>query len=628
MNTIATRKEKGSVILAAAAMLLAEALFAFPVQATEIPPGERPKDPAWTLDLGPSTMLKLNKATITYGTLIRARGRDPELLPPGNSARVGLSGTAPGGVNVDDGNLNYGKGAHLSTALKGLVDIELTHTNDFRAFVRAKAWDDYAQRRDSVPHGNFPNGYIANTPLSDRGFSRYGEFSGAALMDAYVEGIFPLGPKPLMVRVGSQPIPWGNQDTTILGGLEQINAIDYATRHRAVAVNRDEGYIPVPAIFVRWGPREGTAIEAFYLFKYQQNELPGCGTFFALNDYATQQGCDRVLAQPTTVSDPAAIAAGLFARRAPDVTPSDSGQFGVAFKYLVENVGQFGAYFSNYHSRRFSPSAIKSPRLILGATPLIPGDPGGENVRYFVEYPEDIRVFGLTYGAVVPDGRWKGTRLYAEYTYRPNQSLLLGSTDLFNAFASNVLPTQLRADATATPPGGIYHGYDRLKISEFKAAGGAPFGKMLGGHLQVSGEAGFKYIHDLPDVNVRRYGRSDVYGLGPVNGVCPPGATPKQCSNDGFVTAFSWGYRAKASITYTGIMNGVNLTPSVAFQHDVNGTAHDIAFIDGRKAANVAIRADIFKKLFVEASWTPIWGGDYNFMKDRDFYSLVAGLTF
>ena len=75
-------------------------------------------------------------------------------------------------------------------------------------------------------------------------------------------------------------------------------------------------------------------------------------------------------------------------------------------------------------------------------------------------------------------------------------------------------------------------------------------------------------------------------------------------------------------------MNGVNLTPSVAFQHDVNGVAHDIAFIDGRKAANVAIRADIFKKLFVEASWTPIWGGDYNFTKDRDFYSLVAGLTF
>lgn len=60
----------------------------------------------------------------------------------------------------------------------------------------------------------------------------------------------------------------------------------------------------------------------------------------------------------------------------------------------------------------------------------------------------------------------------------------------------------------------------------------------------------------------------------------------------------------------------------------MSGVAHDIAFIKGRKLANVAIRADVLKKFFMEASWTPIWGGDYNFTKDRDVYSLVAGAQF
>src|SRR5262249_51934411 len=156
--------------------------------------------------------------------------------------------------------------------------------------------------------------------------------------------------------------------------------------------------------------------------------------------------------------DPAGIAAGLVALRAPDVKPPDSGQYGVAVTHVVEDVGRFGAYFANYHSRPFVPSAIKSPRLTFGGTPLIPGDPGGQNVRYFVEYPEDIRVFGLNYAARVTEGRWKGTSAYAEYTYRPNQSVLLSSVDLFNAFASNVAPSVLRADATATAPGAAYHG--------------------------------------------------------------------------------------------------------------------------------------------------------------------------
>lgn len=128
-------------------------------------------------------------------------------------------------------------------------------------------------------------------------------------------------------------------------------------------------------------------------------------------------------------------------------------------------------------------------------------------------------------------------------------------------------------------------------------------------------------------MNVRRYGRSDLYGLGPIAGVCIPGSTPKQCSNEGYVTAFSWGYRARASMRYSGLVAGVAIVPSLGFQHDVKGYAHDIVFIEGRKGGTASLRAEL-SKFFVEAGWTAIWGGEYNFTKDRDFYTLAAGLQF
>jgi hypothetical protein len=151
---------------------------------------------------------------------------------------------------------------------------------------------------------------------------------------------------------------------------------------------------------------------------------------------------------------------------------------------------------------------------------------------------------------------------------------------------------------------------------------------VLGGDFTLAGEVGVKYIHDLPNVNERRYARSDLYGQGPVNGVCVPGATSTQCSSDGYVTAFSWGYRLRASSIYSNVIDGVDLKPTITFAHDVKGWSYDSLFNEGRKLAIVSLQVDVKKQFFVEAAWTPIWGGTYNFTKDRDFYTLAVGATF
>jgi hypothetical protein len=621
-----TIRHRLSTASAAAAVLLIDVWSPRFLQVSAAQPAGHPPKPELVLKLSDETTLSLNRLTVTYGTKVRARGRAPDLLPPGNAARVGLIGTAPAGQNNDDGNLNYDRGDSVSTAFKGILDLELRHGNDLRAFVRARAWDDRAQRRNAVPHGNIPNNFVANTSLTDAGFSRYGQFSNAVLMDAYAEGTLRPAGQPLMLRLGAQAIPWGMMETSILGGLDQVNAIDYAARFRAGALPRDEGYVPAPAAFARLGTRETTALEAFYMLRFRPNELAGCGTFFALADYVTP-GCGLVMAQPAALSDAAALAAGIVARRAPDVKPPHSGQYGIAAIH-TSPVGRFGVYYANYHSRRFAPTAIKSTRTAFGGVPLIPGDPGSENVRYLIEYPEDVRMLGLTWGAVLPAGAPGGTGISAEYTYRPNQSVLLNSIDLFNAFASNVAPTPLRADAIATAPGAPYPGYDRRQVSQLNLRVRHPFPEEPRERLSLAAEVGFRYIHDLPDVNVRRYGRSDIYGLGPINGVCPAGASARQCSTDGYVSAFSWGYRVRAARRFPNVLDGLDLVPSIAFSHDVKGWAHDIVFIEGRKAASFAVRADFRRSFFVEAAWVPIWGGEYNFLRDRDYYTVFGGITF
>ena len=565
------------------------------------------------------------KGTATFGTVIRADARNPEFITPGNGKRVGIDGRAVGGQNEDDGNLNYARGDRAFTVLKAVIDVDLKYQN-FGAFVRAKAWTDFTLENDDVPHGNLPNGYVANTPLSDSGFSRLGKFSGIELKDANVYASFDLGQQKLFVRGGYQNIGWGTP-ATVLGGLEQIDPIDNPARVRPGAVP-EETRIAIPAVFARFGPVvEDLNVEGFYQFGFRPNELPGCGTFASFADYVTD-GCNGVVIGNTAAfSDPELIASGFLVKRAPDVDPSNTGQYGVGVTYLAKNLGLFGLYYANYHSRRLAVSVIKSSRP-AGSAPFIPGDPDGKNAQYFIEYPEDVHVWGLTFRTRLPDQ----TGFFAEYVYRPNETIQLATSDLLGAFASNTAPTLLRADATATPPGGDYHGTDRHKMSQLSFGASKPFGTVLGGDFTLSGEVGIKYIHDLPDVNVRRYTRRDVFGLGPVNGVCVPGASAKQCSSDGYASSSSWGYRLKASSRYIDVLSsvfgGVNLTPSVTFIRDVKGWSYDYQFIEGRQVAIVALRADWRKNFYVEAQWTPISGGDYNFTKDRDFYSLFVGATF
>ncbi|CAG4882257.1 conserved protein of unknown function [Georgfuchsia toluolica] len=558
---------------------------------------------------------------LTYGTTIRTDNRDSALIQRGNGSRVGVTGTAVGGSNTDDGELNFNKGDTVSTVAKAVGSVDLRR-GKYGVAARAKLWHELTLGDSNPAFGNLPNGYSANHPLRDTGFSERAKFSGAVLQDVYVYGSFEPWDKPLALRLGQQFLPWGS-GWTITGGISALNPVDLPAVRRAGALP-EEMLVPIPALYGKLALDESTALEGFYQFRFRPTALDGCGTFFSTYDYLAP-GCNGVVVVPSSaISDRTAVSAGLLAKRAPTPDVSDSGEFGLSLTRKIPELDtDFGILLAEYHSRLPVASAIKTARVIP-PFPFLPNDPDGKNPLYFTEYPERIRMLGLTFSTKRDD-----LTIAGELTYRPNQPVVFNATELLRAFVSNTAPTTLRADGTATPLGGVFHGYDRRKVTQAQLSVSNKFHSLLGAEeAMLAAEAGLKYMNDLPDQATRRYGRQDAFGVGPVNGVCEPGSAAIQCSQEGYVSRRAWGYRLRAGLRYPNIIDQVDFTPAMTFTHDVRGWSYDNGFNEGRRTLGMSLRATYRKMYFGDVTWTPTWGGYFNNARDRSWLAAAAGLRF
>jgi len=381
-----------------------------------------------------------------------------------------------------------------------------------------------------------------------------------------------------------------------------------------------ETRIPVPQVFLRLGVSKSTQVEGFYQFHFERNAPNHCGTFYSAEDYLSE-GCNAVTLG--NGSDRTALATGNFLPRAPTVLASNAGQGGLAVLHNVDDwQTRFGLYATQFHSRAGFSGVSKSLRG--SAAPFIPGDPGGLNAKYFTEFPEDIHMVGGTFETKV-----KGGTVFGELTYRPNQPLQYNAADIVAAAVSNVAPTPLRARMNALGPGGTLNGFERHKNVQLQLGQTGQVPKVLGAAgLSWGAEVVYKGVPDLPDPSQARFGRSDIFGQGPVNGVCPPPAVPLQCTNDGYVSRHAWGYRVFGGLRYANVADGVDLTPSVLLGQDVRGWSGDGGILEGRKLALAALRANFRSGFVAEIAWIPTWGGAYNNQRDRSAVQVFVGQKF
>ena len=179
------------------------------------------------------------------------------------------------------------------------------------------------------------------------------------------------------------------------------------------------------------------------------------------------------------------------------------------------------------------------------------------------------------------------------------QTLNFNAADLVAPLVSPTAPTPLRV-YNATPFGGLMPGYDRLEVGNLdlgiRQVLPQAFSSALNASaLTLDAEFGLKQVYNMP--SDLRFGRSDVFGQGPVAGFTCAAPTPQQtaiqCTQAGYVSSNAYGTRLNAALTYDNVfIPGLKLTPSIGLIWDMSGWSYDGIFNQGRVAMPLRLRAD------------------------------------
>ncbi len=515
--------------------------------------------------------------------------------------------------NGNDGDGNYKKGEVFSQVFKGSHDLQLNYQN-VGAFVRAKYWSDNVLRDKEGSTPNVNKNQL-NQKFDSDGFNDLSQASGFALLDAFVYGSFELNQMSLDLRLGKQVVSWG-ESTFIGGGVNNINPYDVNEFTRPGATLK-EGLLPINMAFGSIGLSDSLSAEAFYQLEFQETVLPGCGTFFATNDYAPQ-GCEFAITDESLLDfDPTARAA-----RSSDDKPGSDGQFGLALRYISPELGdtELGFYYMNIHSRIPMVNIVKGDNW-QDSTQA--GDYGTAlylntlDSSYQISYPKDIQLAGISFATTV------GTMaLSGEVTHKLDVPVQLNGSQLVAAAltadadlldAMGMTSSELLADVAAVANGDVVLGYRKLDMTQLQMTAISLFDQVGPiSRITVVAEAAMSFLHGLDGSDDRNiFGGNDADGEG---------------FEEGFYTRSAWGYRAFINAAFTDVVAGINLTPSLSLAHDVRGYSDN--FTQGQKKVGVTLKADYQSSYSASISYQEYFGGEQSVVHDRDFASITLGMQF
>lgn len=637
-------------------------------------------------------------------------------LIPGTKVgpRDGLAGNHAAG----DGNLNYEKGDRFTTPFKIITDLELKKGR-FGALVRAKAWYDQVLEDEKVLVGSQANNYNGTRPgpgpyasgyglcglvapgvpclpvsapgqnafprakLSDEGFEAEQKFSNVYLLDAYVYGSFAVGETDLQLRLGNQVINWG--ESVFIQGVNQVNPIDVPAARRAGAELK-EILLPVWAAYANWGFSFGS-LEAFYQLKWNNTSVDGCGTYFTATSTlisADPGSCNIITVVGNQLgqippggveniaqlgSQPYQGATGTYVPAVKGREPSDSGQFGLAFRFPVDKLDtEFGIYAINIHSRlpyssgysgtnpmldipepyrtallgmgligqdaygpwwKSSPTSTTFLRTLLpavekGLEAALGGAVDLETSKGFWEYPEDIQIYGLSAATNL-----FGFSTSAELSYQKDVPAQVNGNDLITASVLGEGPYREAAAAVAAgSAGGYLQGYGLFDKTQFQVNFVKTLSNMLGAQsLLVIGEIGAQW-NNVPDYTKGgvRYGRGFMYGTGS-NPEYAPGGAPHGQPLLGTLTQGN-----HCSPTYVGIPTPTN---NAQYNPHPEGCRNDGYITDAAWGYRLRVSADYNNVMNTGVTVTPsvFWSHDVDgvsidptFNEDRQ--TLGLGLKF
>jgi hypothetical protein len=526
------------------------------------------------------------------------------------SFHQGLTGYANADVNYingDDGNLNFNKGDIVSQVLKGTHELSLQMSGGWSALGRV-TWSQDAK----VSH-------TRRIDLADE--AEDAAKSRIDLLDLWVAKSFELGGRPAKVKLGNQVISWG-EDVFILGGTNQINAIDLG-RYHTPGTQLKEIFIPAPMLSFSAGLTENLNVEAYYQFKWNSYRLDPVGTFFSAVDLVGKG--KRPLYFPTSavddsfgagfcaanlpggrcgepassgVDDATLIGFGLAVPYLGEAKAKNSGQHGLSMRYYAPDVdSEFAVYYQRYHDKL---PFLGFSGAWIGGLPTVTG--------YSWNYGEDKELFGASMNTKLGP-----VAVGAEISYRPRDSVQVDPTVPFGQLATGVFDRNSVYDVST------HKGFVEEKKWQAHVTGFYSFSRNdpLGGFAAALGATdGFV----LGEVAVAHYPDLDRSGV-----------TPYLLPNYHLPDKTSWGYVLEAALNYPNVFDtGITVTPQIDWAHDVRGTSpNGIPFVEGRKALTTSLLFNYRDQWKGALQWVQFsGGGDNNLMRDRDFLSASVSYSF
>jgi hypothetical protein len=680
---------------------------------------------------------------ISAGAAVRVQGRDNRLIaklavpgqqdlcvpddcqsqagdPAPNQRLVDAIG-AFSGVNEDNGNLNYDRWDPTAGILQVRPKLELVWDRwQFQA--SALLFHDLVNANFDETHDD-QRFQPARTPRGGEVESLFA--SGYRLGNLFVSGSIQLGERELLLKLGNQVLNWGEANLVQFNTLSEISPID-APVLGMPGSEPSQLQLAVPLAVASLTLTDSLALEALYQLQWRGARLPASGSLLSFSDIAgggeyAILGFGNFNEDPDRQFRPAGLASSVSqATRTVYISdddvgaPRDSGQYGFRLNYLADwlNHGTELAFHAlHYHSRYplLSGYAADASCTRNAAVPGFAGafaacqgfnaafNPVGleplpvDTLQLFLEYPEDIDLYGVSFNTNVGDWALSG-----EWAYRPNQPLqVLQSDVLFTllgpAFPAEDIPiglgtvsdpallsqlpgnlaqplqslqaalqAQLPSGASFTLPGennavpdylsqyrgvsvgaGDYvPGYERQQVSQVTMTALRTFADNPVGADQILFvfEVAALKVHDMPARNKlyfegagdRTHPSAGADGTGSADGQPDTRHINPTQMTQGFADDLSYGYRSLVRMTYLDVP-GVTLYPTFIWLHDIGGTspAPVYNFLEGRRVLIANLTAEF------ESDWTVgltyqmfAGGGTRHRLSDRDNLSAFVAYVF
>lgn len=506
---------------------------------------------------------------------------------------------APGayfGLNRDDGNLNYDQGDVIAAVSKISSELSLNWGEwVFKAggtLFFDPVNDDFDEFHPDTTY------QPRHTPRNDAVRHNVGhDFTVGNLL---VGTLFETFDHQFAATIGYQTIRWGESTLVALNSLSEINAPDARYLFQP-GTQIASVFQTTPAAVLSTTLGDSLALELIYLLAWDGVEVPKGGAFFAPydvigRDYAIlsfgqfhedPDGLQRLPYDVGLISDSSLTVEV----NQHEGEPRDTGQFGAKLTWYAADIStEFGFYALNYHSRLPYLSTYAADASCVQDTTtdllqavadcdglrLVPNglEPAPvDTARVFLDYPEDIQLYGASFNTTV--GKWS---LAGELAYRPNlpvqvhlsdvlftalqpalpeNEIVLGLGTLADLTFSGLINLGLEPDtvlavlsspetyrllaevathittdfaipprAVAVPsylmayrgwdrvePGQLIRGYERLNVVQVDFTGIRVFGNSenpIGAEqVQLIAEAGFTWVTDMPSRDVLQFEGGD-----------------------------------------------------------------------------------------------------------------------